>query len=198
MATITLKELIEEGKEIRNGISYITTPPNVTRFYNAYKLKNTTQYETWKNKTIRFLSLKFEGDRCIDDFEKAAEDFTKSMNSPSSFDRLLGILESCLIVPELLNIKKDNIKTDNSIHVNVNQSQSQSQQQSLAIDIFIEAIKDELTGKQLKEIKEIMEKESDPIQAKTKIIDKIKSFGSGLASNIIANIITNPAIWGNF
>lgn len=176
MTTITLEELIEEGKEIRKGISYITPPPNVTRFFSAYKLKNTSEYETWKNKTIRFLSFKFSGDRCIADFEKAAEAFTKSYNSPSSFDKLLGILESCLVIPELPKVKNENNKTDNSIHVNVNQSQNQSQEQSLAIDIFIEAIKDELTGKQQKEIKAIMENEPDPIQAKTKLIDKIKSF----------------------
>ena len=48
------------------------------------------------------------------------------------------------------------------------------------------------------EIKEIITNEPNPIQAKTKLIDKIKSFGSDVTSNIIANIITNPAIWGNF
>ena len=198
MAIITLEELIEEGKEIRNGISYINTSPNVIRLFSAYKLQSTTQYETWKNKTIRFLSFKFAGDRCINDFEKAAEAFIKSYNSPCSFDKLLGILESCLVIPELPKVKNENNKTDNSIHVNVNQSQNQSQEQSLAIDIFIEAIKDELTGKQQKEIKAIIENESDPVQAKNRLIDKIKSFGSDVASNVIANIITNPAIWGNF
>lgn len=198
MATITLEELIEEGKEIRKDISYITPPPNVTRFFSAYKLKNTSEYETWKNKTIRFLSFKFAGDRCINDFEKAAEDFTKSYNSPSLFDKLLGILESCLLIPELPKVQNGNNNTDNSIHVNVNQSQNQSQEQSFAIDIFIEAIKDELTGKQQKEIKAIIESEPDPVQAKNRLIDKIKSFGSDVASNVIANIITNPAIWGNF
>ncbi|WP_347394725.1 peptide chain release factor 1, partial [Parabacteroides leei] len=181
MATITLEDLIEEGNKIRKGISYI--------------LKSISEYEIWKNKTIRFLSFKFTGDRCINDFEKAAEDFTKSYNSPSLFDKLLGILESCLVIPELPKVQNENNKTDNSIHVNVNQSQEQSQEQSLAIDIFIEAIKDELTGKQQKEIKAIIENESDPVQAKNRLIDKIKSFGSDVASNVIANIITNPAIW---
>ncbi len=85
---------------------------------------------------------------------------------------------------------------DKSIHVNVNQNQSQ--QQTIAFEIFVEAIKDELTGKQQKEIKEIITNEPNPIQVKTKLIDKIKSFGSDVTSNIIANIITNPAIWGNF
>lgn len=198
MVTITLEELIEEGKEIYKGISFVNTPPNVIRTFSVHRLKSTTQYETWKNKTIRFLSFKFAGDRCINDFEKAAEDFTKSYNSPSLFDKLLGILESCLLIPELPKVQNGNNKTDNSIHVNVNQSQNQSQEQSFAIEIFIEAIKDELTGKQQKEIKAIIESEPDPIQAKTKLIDKIKSFGSDIASNIIANIITNPAIWDNF
>lgn len=198
MATITLEDLIEEGNKIRKGISYIPTLENEWRTFDAYNLKSISEYEIWKNKTIRFLSFKFTGDRCINDFEKAAEDFTKSYNSPSLFDKLLGILESCLVIPELPKVQNENNKTDNSIHVNVNQSQNQSQEQSLAIDIFIEAIKDELTGKQQKEIKAIIENESDPVQAKTRLIDKIKSFGSDVASNVIANIITNPIIWGNF
>ena len=35
-------------------------------------------------------------------------------------------------------------------------------------------------------------------KAKPKLIDKIKSFGENVASNILANIITNPTIWSCF
>ena len=47
-----------------------------------------------------------------------------------------------------------------------------------------------LTGKQYKEIKEIVKIESNPSQAKTKLVDKIKVFGVDVTSNIISNIIT--------
>ncbi len=196
MTTITLEELIDEGKEIGRGISFVPAPDGVWRTFDVYELKSTSVYEVWKNKTLRFLSAQFPEDRCVSDFEKAIEEFIKSYYSPNVFNRMIGIMESCVYVPTILSIKKN--KLDKSININVNQSQTQSQQQSLAIDIFIEAIKDELTGKQQKEIKEIIINEPNPIQAKTKLIDKIKSFGSDVISNIIANIITNPAIWGNF
>lgn len=32
---------------------------------------------------------------------------------------------------------------------------------------------------------------------KTKIMDKLKSFGESVMSNIIASLITNPSIWNN-
>ena len=196
MTTITLEELIDEGKEIRKGISFVPAPDGVWRTYSVYHLKSTSEYEVWKNKTLRFLSTQFPEDRCISDFEIAIEEFTKSRCSPDVFNKMIGIMESCVCIPTVSSIQGN--KLDKSININVNQSQTQSQQQSLALDIFIEAIKDELTGKQQKEIKEIITNEPNPIQAKTKLIDKIKSFGSDIASNIIANIITNPTIFGNF
>lgn len=196
MKTITLEQLIEEGSEIKKQISYINVPAGVIRTYRAYQLSYNQKYETWKNMTIRFLSVNFPGDRCINDFEKTSEEFSKSYKSPIVFDKMLGILNSCLIIPQVPIASKEASMIDKSIHVNVNQNQSQ--QQTIAFEIFVEAIKDELTGKQQKEIKEIITNEPNPIQVKTKLIDKIKSFGSDVTSNIIANIITNPAIWGNF
>ncbi len=81
---------------------------------------------------------------------------------------------------------------------NMSQTQSQNQMQEVAITIFLDSIKDELTGRQMKEIKEIVDQEEDVNQAKPKIIDKLKSFGGDVLSNIIANIITNPTILASF
>lgn len=198
MTTITLEQLIEEGNEIKKQISYINPPSEVIRLYSAYRLNDNSKYEIWRNMSIRYLSVNFPEDRCINDFEETSKEFSKTHNSPIVFDRMIAILQSCLAFPQISSEPKKSNQIDKSIHVNVHQTQTQSQQQSMAIDIFLEAINDELTGKQLKEIKEIMVNEPKPIQAKTKLIDKIKSFGSDVASNIIANIITNPTIWGNF
>lgn len=81
---------------------------------------------------------------------------------------------------------------------NMSQTQSQNQMQEIAITIFLDSIKDELTGRQMKEIKEIVDQEEDVNQAKPKIIEKLKSFGGDVLSNIIANIITNPTILASF
>ena len=187
MKTTTLEQLIEEGKEIRKGITFINTPSGVIRMYAAYSLADNSKYEIWKNKSIRFLSLKFPGDRCIKDFEESAKTFTKNHNSPTILDNMLAILQACLEMPQVIAVTKESKVIDKSVNVHVNQAQSQQQSQSL--DLFMEVIEDELTGKQYKEIKEIVETEHDPTQAKVKLVDKIKSFGIDVASNIISNII---------
>lgn len=80
---------------------------------------------------------------------------------------------------------------DKGINISVNQSQNQS----ISINVIWESIEDELTGKQLKEVKSIVEEDSDSETKKTKIFKKIKSFGGDIASNIIASILTNPNIY---
>lgn len=188
MESITLEQLIEEGKDIRKTISYINPPSGIIRMYAAYSLADNSKYEIWKNKSIRFLSINFPGDRCINDFEESAKDFVKKHHSPDVFDNMLAILQACLEMPQVVNVTKDSKVVDNSVNVHVNQTQSQQQSQSL--DLFMDIIKEELTGKQYKEIKEIVETESNPTQVKTKLVDKIRSFGIDVVSNIISNIIT--------
>lgn len=105
---------------------------------------------------------------------------------------MVGILISCKEIPN--NIKqKENVRQtpSSAVTVNINQSQTQNQE----INIFIDAISDELTGKQYKELKSIAQEESNPDTSKQKIVEKLRSFGSDVLSNIVANIITNPSIW---
>lgn len=87
----------------------------------------------------------------------------------------------------------DKKETKNS---GINISLNQSQNQTVSVNIIWETIKDELTGKQAKEIQEIVNGDDEPESKKKRIFDKIKSFGSDVASNIIAGILTNPSIYG--
>ncbi|UOE37007.1 hypothetical protein [Chryseobacterium oryzae] len=87
----------------------------------------------------------------------------------------------------------DKKETQNS---GINISLNQSQNQTVNVNIIWETIKDELTGKQAKEIEEIVNGNDEPESKKNKIFEKIKSFGSDVASNIIAGILTNPSIYG--
>ena len=71
------------------------------------------------------------------------------------------------------------------------------QEQSLAVELFIEAIKDDLTGRQIKELKSVVtEADNDLQKARPGILTKLKEFGADVASNIVANLLTNPMIWG--
>ena len=78
----------------------------------------------------------------------------------------------------------------NGINISLNQNQT------ININIIWKSIKDELTWQQVKELEEILNEETEPKKRKQKIISKISSFGKDLATNILASIITNPAIYG--
>lgn len=149
---ITLPYLIQEGKEIRGMISFVPSPRGVWRTFSVYSIADIPKYETWKNLAVRFLSANYPEDRCIADFENKVKEFSDSNYDPTYFDGLIGILESCNAIP-ILPKAQSKASIDKSVHVNVTQTQSQSQEQSFAIDIFLEAIKDEIKGKQLKELK---------------------------------------------
>lgn len=190
---MTLENIIEEGKAIRALIEFI--PSRYYRSFKAYKITDGPRYEKWKNLVIRFLSASYPGDRCITDFEEKIELFQTKYFSLAVFDDILGLLESCMEIPQLPVIK--NASTiDKSVHVNVNQNQTQVQEQKQVVEIFLEAIKDELTGKQFKELKEIAKQEPNPEKAKTKVLDKIKSWSGDVLANVVANIVTNPTVWG--
>lgn len=120
--------------------------------------------------------------------------FGNNLKSVKEFYK--GILESLLLEAKEIGLpSKSDIKMGKSINVNVNQSQNQKQNQKSEISIFIESIKDELKGKEFKELIEIAKNEQDPEKAKPKIIVKLKSFGESVITNILTNIITNPSVW---
>ena len=79
--------------------------------------------------------------------------------------------------------------------VNQTQSQRQAQEQKQEVTLFLNSLREELKGSQYDEIVAIFKEEKDPTQAKTKFVDKIKSFGSDVASNILANLLSNPSFW---
>tara|TARA_R110000751_G_scaffold390_1_gene1554 strand:- start:13520 stop:14071 length:552 start_codon:yes stop_codon:yes gene_type:complete len=88
-------------------------------------------------------------------------------------------------LPEKVNKNKEG-----GINISVNQNQT------VSVNIIVEAIKDELTGNQVKEIEKILNSKEDETTKKQKVADKIKKFGSDVAANILSNILTNPAIYG--
>lgn len=105
-------------------------------------------------------------------------------------------------MPTVIPAKKTNSKIAKE-QVNINttinntNSQSQTQEQNIAVNLFLEAIKDDLTGRQIKEIKQVVaDNNNDLDKAKPTIIEKLKIFGSDVTANIVANLITNPLIWG--
>ena len=140
---------------------------------------------------MRFLSVQFPGDKYIDDFVRTSKEDLE----PQQQQKLLAILEAFLEYPEVVEKTKPSKFTKSiNIHNNISNINTQSQQQS--IEILVKALENQFSVSQLKEILQVVEEEKGDLEkAKPKLIDKIKSFGENVASNILANIITNPAIW---
>lgn len=189
-----LEQYIEDGEAIAATVKYVKAPSGVMRMYDVFSIGNESDYQTWKNKCLRLLELHFKKDGSSNLFKDAEEQFAKHHNTPKYLQDMIGVLKACAEIPPVVEENATEAPlTPSPVTINVNQSQSQSQ--SVAIDIFLESIKDEIPGKHFKELKAIAAEENDPVKAKSKILDTIKSFGEDVLSNIVANIITNPTIW---
>lgn len=189
-----LETLIQEGNNIVNSISYVHAPSGVKRMHDVYRVENETQYQIWKSKSIRLLNINFKDDIEVNAFIEAAKSFDKSHYTPKYLKGMVGILISCKDIPN--NAKgEEKEKQDSHSAVMVTVNQSQTQNQSQEINIFLDSIADELTGKQYKELKAIAHEEPNPEKSKQKIVGKLKSFGGDVLSNILANIVTNPSVW---
>lgn len=187
-----LETLIQEGNEIAKTISYVKAPSGIIRMYDVYKVEDESRYQTWKSKSMRLLNVNFKDDMESKSFAEATKSFDKSHYSPKYLKEMVGILVSCKEIPNNVKQQKETKHEHSSaVTVNVNQTQNQNQE----INIFIDAIADELTGKQYKELKSIAQDNPNPENSKRKIIEKLKSFGSDVLSNIVANIVTNPSVW---
>lgn len=189
MNEITLETLINEYKT-----QFVSL-----EFYNGYyHFPNQQQYEKWLAKTQRYLSTYYTKDQQALEFNSLSRGFTTDRQQ----ERMLAILEALTLlptpIPEEQSKEESNSANDGlKITINNNNNQTQNQEQSLAVGLFLDAIRDDLTGRQIKELKSVVaESDNDLEKARTGILTKIKEFGTDVASNIVANILTNPMIWG--
>lgn len=194
--TAKLEEYIAEGERIAATISYVPLRSGEIRCFAVYSIGDVSDYQTWKNKCIRFLEIHFKKDGSSELFKEAVVQFATYNNSPKYFQDMIGVLKACAEIPNVIE-EQTNESTISQSPVTINVTQNQTQSINVAVEIFLESIKDEIPGKSFKELKAIAAEETDPVKAKSRIIDKVKSFGEDVLSNIVANIITNPTIWGN-
>lgn len=185
---ISLETLIQEHKG---------RIPKLRRHANFCSYSDMNNYHIWLATTKRYLGSHYPQDKDVAEFER----ISKEHLSPNQQNKLLGILEAFAkipaIIPDNLQDKKGNGAIQVTTNVSNSNSQTQSQQQSLAVELFLEAIKDDLTGRQIKELKAVVAGADNDLQkARPGIIEKLKSFGADVVSNIVANLLTNPAIWG--
>ena len=177
---MNIEELITQGMSLRASLKRVEN-----RWMSWYEYTDHGTFQEWVQKTTRFLHTHYSGDIMIREFEE----ITTQNPSPKGHDKLLAILKAFKEIPQTITPKEEH---NGSIVITNSNTQSQHQEQT--VDIFLEAIADELTGKQLKELKSALADEKSG--KKGSLIEKVKSFGMDTLSNIVANIVTNPAIWG--
>ena len=197
MKDITLESLIQEHKE---RLPYLRDIGNLLSYYEYLDME---EYHRWLATAIRYIEIKYPNDKYVLEFcEVSKQDIC-----PDQQRKLLAILEAFAVLPTVIPDNRTTQVTDkkskgkDAINVvttiNNSNTQSQSQEQSLAVELFIEAIKDDLTGRQIKELKSVVaEADNDLQKARPGILAKLKEFGTDVASNIVANLLTNPMIWG--
>ena len=194
---ITLESLIQEHKE---RLPYLH---DIGDMLSYYEYPDMGAYHKWIAKTIRYIEIQYPNDKYVVEFCEVS----KENIYPNQQRKLLAILEAFAVLPTVIPdnrtkqvtekkcTEKDAINVVTTI--NNSNSQSQSQEQLMAIELFVEAIKDDLTGRQIKELKSVVaEADNDLQKARPGIIAKLKEFGTDVASNIVANLLTNPMIWG--
>ena len=190
---MNLEELIEEQRERIPVLKHIKMEYSS---YYTYQDETKDEYINWGEKTKRYLEQHFRGDKHIKNFNKLYEE---QDITPDQQKKLLAILEAFLEFPNVIEDTNTYKQPKGiNIHTNISNTNTQSQQQSQqqGIEILIKVLEDQLSVSQLKEIKQVVEEaKGDLEKAKPKLIDKIKSFGENVTSNILANIITNPTIW---
>ena len=201
MSDITLESLIQEHKERIDLLKYQPDPPGCWGF-SYYYYEDSEAYQKWLAKTKRFIAINYPSDKYVNEFEVVSN----GNKSPEQQKKLLAILEAFAVLPTVIpdnritqvTEKKGDGKDSINVVTTINNSnsQSQDQRQLLAVELFVEAIKDDLTGRQIKELKAVVACANNDLQkARPGIMAKLKEFGSDIVSNIVANILTNPAIW---
>lgn len=202
MSDITLESLIQEHKERMSLLKYKPSPKGSIGF-GYYYYDNSESYQRWLATTRRYIGIKYPNDKDVNEFET----ISKERLGPEQQKRLLAILEAFTVLPTVIpdnrttQITGEKSKGKDAINVvttiNNSNTQSQSQGQSVAVELFLDAIRDDLTGRQIKELKAVVvEADNDLQKARPGILSKLKEFGSDVASNIVANLLTNPMIWG--
>lgn len=204
MEGITLDSLIQEQRQRIQQLQFKPDPPGCIGFSYYYYIDN-EGYQRWLATTKRYLGINFHNDKDVTEFDSTSHEKT----SPEQQRKLLAILEAFALLPSIIpDVRiteitekkgkgRDAINVTTTINNSNQQSQTQNQEQAFAVELFIEAIKDDLTGRQIKELKQVVnDADGDLQRARPEIIDKLKSFGSDVASNIVANLLTNPMIWG--
>ncbi|SEA12663.1 hypothetical protein [Bizionia paragorgiae] len=177
-----LDDLITQGEKLTNTISYVPPGSGAIRTYSVYRTSEKVEYQNWQSSSQRFIKTYFPSD--LEDFKEN----TKKL-SPDNHQKMMGILRAIKLMPE--EPVKESEKSSGNTNITINNTQQ------IVLNLFTEAVRDEISGKEYKELKEILKNyEREPEKTTFKIKERLKKMGGDVLTNIITNILTNPNIYG--
>ncbi len=166
-------------------------------------LSETKQFNIWQKETaLTLTNIYAESDKRIKSFEEIQSyqhyGFTGIDRFPEAKQEADALLKSLITdIKDFGIIRSDFKSKSGGININLNQHNSQNQSTTVSVnfELIIESLKYGLSGVQIEELKEILESNQEPKEKKKTFVEKIKSFGSDVASNILANLLTNPKVY---
>lgn len=211
------QDLIKTGEEIKVFIHSIPSYIKDKSLNNYDARNNLIKYNIWKEQVLELVGKKAPSK--FRDFQTLFSDVERDHNV-FSFSQIIGKLYVILNNIEQsddisgipitdgnkgkLKITKSSDETGEEIDVegltdgHIHIYNQQFQHQAVFIDVFVQSIKSELSDEQIKQLTEIINSNSDSKSKKKSIFDKLLSFGSDVAANILAELITKPEIFGVF
>ena len=139
MKDITLESLIQEHKE---RLPYLRDIGNLLSYYEYLDME---AYHRWLATAIRYIEIEYPNDKYVLEFcEVSKQDIC-----PDQQRKLLAILEAFAVLPTVIldnrttqmTEKKDKDAINVVTTINNSNTQSQSQEQSLAVELFLDAIR---------------------------------------------------------
>lgn len=114
---INIDSLIQEGKEIRKELKYVTPPSNVWRTYDVFRLGDPSKYYAWSATCFRFLSNNYPNENMDKLFQEAASAFEDKINHhcPAPLEKMIGILEGCKALPNSTSKPSEVISIEDEI-----------------------------------------------------------------------------------
>ena len=94
---IDINVLIDRGRSIEGGLTYVHSPEGVMRLYDVYRLESVDNYYSWKELSMRYLQLYYPAD--LERFVKYSEEFEKHHYIPRFISNMVGVLEACDAIP---------------------------------------------------------------------------------------------------
>lgn len=186
--TMTISDLIKEGEGFRDSIENST--------HGIGKIQDSNKFYLWVERVVRYLGQSVPEDISIERFMHFSNQINPIHCSISSFDGLLNILRAVEEMPDV--VTADDLvhtkKNHDGISIQTNVKQEQTQNQAQTVNVLESALKDSFAPYQLEELKEILKSDQSREDKRKSMMEKLKSFGSDVASGVLANILSNPEV----